>query len=207
LPHTFQIRSQSPGGTTVAERRSPSQRVLPRPRHFQGRRDRVRALAGRQCPAAAAALAGPAVRGGVPLRSAPQQRAVPRRPPTRPRAGAACRIRAEHLFLTASAKVDPHGVGWTRHHLRHAALSHLAAAGRSATELQAKSCHARLAASGSTSSSAGKPPPGSPRNTTPQHVAAPAEHPLTRALPFPAYVGCPHKAERHPSANASCRSI
>jgi len=28
LPHTFQIRSQNPGGTTVAERRSPSQRVL-----------------------------------------------------------------------------------------------------------------------------------------------------------------------------------
>ncbi|MFD1538206.1 hypothetical protein [Nonomuraea guangzhouensis] len=38
--------------------------------------------------------------------------------------------RAEYLFKTASAKLDPHGVGWTLHQLRHSALQHLAQAGR-----------------------------------------------------------------------------
>lgn len=37
--------------------------------------------------------------------------------------------RAEHLFKTASARVDPHERGWTLHQLRHSALQHLAAAG------------------------------------------------------------------------------
>jgi len=56
--------------------------------------------------------------------------------------------RAEYLFKTASAEVDPHGAGWTLHQLRHSALTHLAAAGRSATELQAKSRHAHLGSLG-----------------------------------------------------------
>lgn len=56
--------------------------------------------------------------------------------------------RAEHLFKTASAQVDPHRAGWTLHQLRHSALTHLASAGRSATELQAKSRHAHLASLG-----------------------------------------------------------
>jgi len=58
-------------------------------------------------------------RAGRPGRCSSQVCHGDRRP--RPQAGAACRIRAEHLFLTA--------------------------AGRSVTELQAKSRHARLAAS------------------------------------------------------------
>ncbi|MGI5201242.1 hypothetical protein ACQEU6_06550 [Spirillospora sp. CA-108201] len=32
--------------------------------------------------------------------------------------------RAEHLFKTASAELDPHGSGWTLHQLRHSALTH-----------------------------------------------------------------------------------
>jgi integrase len=56
--------------------------------------------------------------------------------------------RAEYLVKTASAEVDPHGAGWTLHQLRHSALTHLAAAGRSATELQAKSRHAHLGSLG-----------------------------------------------------------
>jgi site-specific recombinase XerD len=56
--------------------------------------------------------------------------------------------RAEHLFKTASASVDPHGVGWTLHQLRHSGLTHLAAAGRTASELQAKSRHQHLGSLG-----------------------------------------------------------
>lgn len=56
--------------------------------------------------------------------------------------------RAEHLFKTATRDLDPHGRGWTLHQLRHSALQHLAAAGRTATELQAKSRHAHLASLG-----------------------------------------------------------
>ncbi|GAA3141392.1 hypothetical protein GCM10010466_35480 [Planomonospora alba] len=56
--------------------------------------------------------------------------------------------RAEYLFKTASAALDPHGTGWTLHQLRHSALQHLAADGRTAPELQAKSCHAHLASLG-----------------------------------------------------------
>ncbi|MGV9778730.1 tyrosine-type recombinase/integrase [Streptosporangium sp. NPDC003464] len=37
--------------------------------------------------------------------------------------------RAEYLFKTASAKLDPHGAGWPLHQLRHPALQHLAQAG------------------------------------------------------------------------------
>lgn len=44
--------------------------------------------------------------------------------------------RTEYLFKTATATIDPHGLGWTLHQLRHSALTHLAADGRSATELQ-----------------------------------------------------------------------
>ncbi|MFC3985204.1 tyrosine-type recombinase/integrase [Streptosporangium jomthongense] len=56
--------------------------------------------------------------------------------------------RAEYLFKTASAKLDPHRQGWTLHQLRHSALQHLAQAGRSAPELQAKSRHQHLASLG-----------------------------------------------------------
>ncbi|MGP3937302.1 tyrosine-type recombinase/integrase [Nonomuraea sp. KM88] len=56
--------------------------------------------------------------------------------------------RAEYLFKQASAKLDPHQKGWTLHRLRHSALQHLAEAGRSAPELQAKSRHQHLASLG-----------------------------------------------------------
>ncbi|MFI7537870.1 tyrosine-type recombinase/integrase [Streptosporangium sp. NPDC049376] len=56
--------------------------------------------------------------------------------------------RAEYLFKTASATLDPHRQGWTLHQLRHSALQHLAQAGRSAPELQAKSRHQHLASLG-----------------------------------------------------------
>jgi integrase len=56
--------------------------------------------------------------------------------------------RAEYLFKQASAPHDPHGTGWTLHQLRHTALRHLAASGRSAPELQAKSRHKHLATLG-----------------------------------------------------------
>lgn len=53
--------------------------------------------------------------------------------------------RAELLFKRASTAHDPHGVGYTLHQLRHSGLTHLAAKGRSAPELQAKSRHPRHA--------------------------------------------------------------
>ncbi|MFF5212159.1 tyrosine-type recombinase/integrase [Streptosporangium sp. NPDC000396] len=56
--------------------------------------------------------------------------------------------RAEYLFKTASARLDPHRQGWTLHQLRHSALQHLAQAGRTAPELQAKSRHQHLASLG-----------------------------------------------------------
>jgi site-specific recombinase XerD len=56
--------------------------------------------------------------------------------------------RAEYLFKTATARLDPHGAGWTLHQLRHSALQHLAQAGRTAPELQAKSRHAHLGSLG-----------------------------------------------------------
>jgi site-specific recombinase XerD len=56
--------------------------------------------------------------------------------------------RAEYLFKTASTRIDPHGRGWTLHQLRHSALQHLAQAGRTAPELQAKSRHQHLASLG-----------------------------------------------------------
>lgn len=52
--------------------------------------------------------------------------------------------RAEYLFKTASAALDPHGTGWTLHQLRHSALTRLAAGGRTAAELQAESRHLHL---------------------------------------------------------------
>ncbi len=56
--------------------------------------------------------------------------------------------RAEYLFKQASAALDPHQMGWTLHQLRHSALQHLAADGRTAPELQAKSRHQHLASLG-----------------------------------------------------------
>jgi integrase len=52
--------------------------------------------------------------------------------------------RAEYLFKHASMPHDPHGAGYTLHQLRHSGLTHLAAKGRSAPELQAKSRHRHL---------------------------------------------------------------
>jgi site-specific recombinase XerD len=56
--------------------------------------------------------------------------------------------RAEYLFKQASKGHDPHGAGHTLHQLRHSGLTHLAAKGRSAPELQAKSRHRHLATLG-----------------------------------------------------------
>ncbi len=56
--------------------------------------------------------------------------------------------RAEYLFKQATAALDPHKNGWTLHQLRHSALQHLAAGGRTAPELQAKSRHQHLASLG-----------------------------------------------------------
>jgi len=56
--------------------------------------------------------------------------------------------RAEYLFKQAAAAHDPHEKGWTLHQLRHSALQHLAADGRTAPELQAKSRHLHLSSLG-----------------------------------------------------------
>ncbi|WP_433384231.1 hypothetical protein [Micromonospora sp. KLBMP9576] len=56
--------------------------------------------------------------------------------------------RAEYLFKQTSKLHDPHGAGYTLHQLRHSGLTHLAAKGRSAAELQAKSRHRHLATLG-----------------------------------------------------------
>jgi len=56
--------------------------------------------------------------------------------------------RAAYLFKQASKLHDPHGAGYTLHQLRHSGLTHLAAKGRSAAELQAKSRHRHLATLG-----------------------------------------------------------
>lgn len=56
--------------------------------------------------------------------------------------------RAEYLFKQATAALDPHGIGWTLHQLRHSALQHLAVDGRTAPELQAKSRHLHLGSLG-----------------------------------------------------------
>jgi hypothetical protein len=95
------------------------------------------------------------------------------------------------LFKTTSARIDPHGAGWTLHQLRHSALQHLAQAGRTASELQAKSRHAHWPASGCTYGSVSRPPPASPPNTTRPHAAVPTEHPLTSPLPPSGLLGLP----------------
>jgi integrase len=56
--------------------------------------------------------------------------------------------RAKSLFKQASTALDPHKKGWSLHQLRHSALQHLAADGRTAPELQAKSRHQHLASLG-----------------------------------------------------------
>jgi len=80
--------------------------------------------------------------------------------------------RAEYLFKQASAALDPHKKGWTLHQLRHSALQHLAADGRTAPELQAKSRHRTWPASAATSGSASRPPPASPPKPIQPPVAA-----------------------------------
>jgi len=93
--------------------------------------------------------------------------------------------RAEYLFKTATARIDPHGRGRTLHQLRHSALQHLAQAGRTAPELQAKSRHQHLPASGTTYASARRPPPASPPSTTPPPAADAEEDRGPRAEPRP----------------------
>jgi integrase len=56
--------------------------------------------------------------------------------------------RAEYLFKQATAARDPHKQGWTLHQLRHSALQHLAADGRTAPERQAKSRYLHLGSPG-----------------------------------------------------------
>jgi hypothetical protein len=53
-----------------------------------------------------------------------------------------------YLFKQATADCDPHKQGWTLHQLRRFALQHLAADGRTAPELQAKSRHLHLGSLG-----------------------------------------------------------
>ncbi|WP_200871886.1 tyrosine-type recombinase/integrase [Actinomadura welshii] len=132
--------------------RGPGPGVPPRPGDLQGRRDRVRALGHRHRPPASRLLKG--------RTTGPVFLADRRAPASGPRAPAAADIcpatgrgrlscpRAEYLFKTATRALDPHGKGWTLHQLRHSALQHLAAAGRTAAELQAKSRHAHLASLG-----------------------------------------------------------
>jgi len=55
---------------------------------------------------------------------------------------------ASGVSRQATATLDPHKKGWTLHQLRHSALQHLAARGRTAPELQAKSRHQHLASIG-----------------------------------------------------------
>jgi len=53
--------------------------------------------------------------------------------------------RAEYLFKQASLRVTGSGrPGWSLHRLRHSALTHPGASGRTAVELQAKSRHTSL---------------------------------------------------------------
>ncbi|MGC4807796.1 hypothetical protein [Micromonospora sp. DT233] len=56
-----------------------------------------------------------------------------------------CELDLDHICGCASG---PHGAGYTLHQLRHSGLTHLAAKGRSAAELQAKSRHRHLATLG-----------------------------------------------------------
>jgi hypothetical protein len=75
--------------------------------------------------------------------------------------------RAEHLFKTATAAIDPHGNGWTLHQLRHS-VSPAPRPGRT-HHPNCKPNHATSTwpASVTTSASVKKPPHASPPNTTP----------------------------------------
>ncbi|WP_214104042.1 tyrosine-type recombinase/integrase [Acrocarpospora catenulata] len=107
---------------------TPTARLLPR--LLTGRTSGPVFLADRRAPA-----------------SGPRTRAAADIDPTTKR-GRLSYPRAEYLFKTASATLDPHRQGWTLHQLRHSALQHLAQAGRTAPELQAKSRHQHLASLG-----------------------------------------------------------
>ena len=54
----------------------------------------------------------------------------------------------DYVHWETATALDPHHQGWTLHQLRHSSLQHLAAAGRSAPELQAKSRHQHQASLG-----------------------------------------------------------
>lgn len=69
--------------------------------------------------------------------------------------------------------VGPGRPGWTLHRLRHSALTHLGANGRTAVELQAKSRHASLRTCGRYVTPAPNWPPTSPPRPTPPHATAP----------------------------------
>ena len=139
-------------GDPVPQHRGPRPGVPARPRHLQGRRDRVRPLGHRHRPPPAPAAARTHLRAGVP------------RQPARARVRFASPCRGGHLpgdrtrpavlparrvpVQAGRRRLDPHKQGWTLHQLRHSALQHLAADGRTAPELQAKSRHLHLGSLG-----------------------------------------------------------
>ncbi|WP_252375192.1 tyrosine-type recombinase/integrase [Nonomuraea sp. KC401] len=93
----------------------------------------------------------------------------------RGRFGRPARQRPGAWRKTASAELDPNGEGWTLHQLRHSALQHLAEAGRTAPELQAKSRHQSLSSLRRYLRLARRPPPASPPSMTPPPGAGPVD--------------------------------
>jgi hypothetical protein len=83
--------------------------------------------------------------------------------------------RAAYLFKQASKAVDPHKKGWTLHQLRHSALQHLAADGRTAPSSRPSPATSTWPASDATSGSASRPPPASPPKPTRPPAAASAD--------------------------------
>lgn len=131
-------------------------RVLPRPAGT-GRRSLARLVDDRRGRALPARLLPRLLNGRTRGPAFLADRRAPASGPRAPAAAGICPVtgrgrlsysRAEYLFKTASAEFDPHGQGWTLHQLRHSALQHLAQAGRTAPELQAKSRHQHLASLG-----------------------------------------------------------
>jgi site-specific recombinase XerD len=124
----------------------PGHGVSPRSGRREGRRPHLRTLGDPNRPAAAPAAGRAHHRAGVPCRPPRPRRRAPALADVDPETGRG-RLsypRAEYLFKQASVAHDPHGLGFTLHQLRHSGLTHLAARGRSAAELQAKSRHRHL---------------------------------------------------------------
>ena len=82
------------------------------------------------------------------------------------------RLKRKYLFKQASLRVTGSGrPGWSLHRLRHSALTHLGASGRTAVELQAKAATPPCAPSAATSTPAPSWPPASPPRPTPLDAA------------------------------------